>query len=571
MTNTVVTEDTETSARAVTRVRPGLWGSRKGRKTREALLAYLFLLPAFIIVFTFGLFPLAFSAFESTLRGLNKVLGTYTGLGNYVRAIDSLAYILGFWLSLLLLYLAIRSIVLIRRESALNEDRPWILAIPAIVLGFGIALVARLVFVVIPELLAIPGKMRGQERTSELFRQYFGEAIRSDLVVNAVLAAVLVLLLGAVLTYLVYRFTNRSQRSTSYYSGFVQATLLVLGAIFLSRLVWLEIETAYAAAIEEGQDLELWTQIVTISAGFVMLLLSWLLWRSASYRQSMVATGLRLAGAAMLVVGAWILIAELPSAIGAGSEDWWTGLKATIFYSLGTVPFQLAIALLLAVLLFQAIKGRTAFRIAYFLPYIAPFIGTAAAFRILFSGRASAPVNTLLTTIGLEPLQWLNEPDGIFKILAGSSLDLPDSLTGPSLALVAIMFYGTWTFFGFNTVVFLAGLGSIPGELYEAASIDGASKWAQFRSVTLPLLSPTIYFLVLWSTIGTFKAFNHIWVLRSSAALGTSDTASVVIFLSFRENARYGYASAMAILLLLIILVLTVVNNRFASRRVFYG
>jgi ABC-type sugar transport system permease subunit len=177
----------------------------------------------------------------------------------------------------------------------------------------------------------------------------------------------------------------------------------------------------------------------------------------------------------------------------------------------------------------------------------------------------------LLTTIGLEPLQWLYEPNGIFQILAGSNSNLPDSLAGPSLALVAIMFYGTWTFFGFNTVVFLAGLGSIPGELYEAAAIDGANAWAQFRNVTLPLLSPTIYFLVLWSTIGTFKAFNHIWVLRSSAALGTTDTASVVIFLSFRENARYGYASAMAILLLLIILVLTVVNNRIASRRVFYG
>jgi ABC-type sugar transport system permease subunit len=571
VTNTVVTGDVETKARPVPKVRSGLFSGRRGRKTREALLAYLFLLPAFLIVFTFGLFPLAFSAFESTLRGLNKVLGTYTGLGNYVRAIDSLAYVLGFWLSLLLLYLAIRGIVGVLRESSLNEDKPWILALPAIVTGVGIALFARLIFVVLPELLAVPVKMRGQVRTPELFRQYFAEALRSDAIVNAVLLAIFVLLAGVVLTYLVFRFTKQSQRSGSYYTSFIQSTLLVIGAIVLTRLVWLEIETAYAAAIEEGVELELWTQIVTISAGFVLLLLSWLLWRSASYRQSIMATALRLAGAAMLVVGAWVLIAELPSAIGAGSEEWWTGLKATIFYSLGTVPFQLGIALLLAVLLFQAIKGRTAFRIVYFLPYIAPFIGTAAAFRILFSGRATAPMNTLLTTLGLEPLQWLNEPDGIFKILAGSSLDVPDSLTGPSLALVAIMFYGTWTFFGFNTVVFLAGLGSIPGELYEAAAIDGASKWAQFRNVTLPLLSPTIYFLVLWSTIGTFKAFNHIWVLRSSAALGTTDTASVMIFLSFRENARYGYASALAILLLLIILVLTVVNNRIASRRVFYG
>jgi len=544
---------------------------RQGRKIREALLAYLFLLPAFVIVFTFGLFPLAFSAFESTLRGINKVLGTYTGLGNYVRAIDTLAYVLGFWLSLLFVYLAIRAIIGICRESSLQGDKPWMLALPAVITGVGITLIGRLTFVVIPALLAIPVKMRGQVRTPELFRQYFAEAIRSEVIRNALLLTLVVLFAGLLLTFLVYRFTKQNQRSGSYYSGFVQATLLVIGAIVLTSLVWLEIQNAYTLAIEEGEDLELWTQIVTISAGFVLLLLSWLLWRSASYRKSLLATGLRLAGASMLVVGAWVLIAELPSAIGAGSEEWWTGLKATIFYSLGTVPFQLGIALLLAVLLFQAIRGRTAFRIVYFLPFIAPFIGTAAAFRILFSGRATAPVNSLLTAIGIGPLQWLNEPDGIFQILAGSSLDVPDSLSGPSLALVAIMFYGTWTFFGFNTVVFLAGLGSIPGELYEAAAIDGASKWAQFRNVTLPLLSPTIYFLVLYSTIGTFKAFNHIWVLRSSAALGTTDTASVMIFLSFRENARYGYASALAILLLLIIIVLTVVNNRIASRRVFYG
>jgi ABC-type sugar transport system permease subunit len=85
------------------------------------------------------------------------------------------------------------------------------------------------------------------------------------------------------------------------------------------------------------------------------------------------------------------------------------------------------------------------------------------------------------------------------------------------------------------------------------------------------LLSPTIYFLTLYSVIGTFKAFNHIFVLRTAAALGTTDTASVVIFTIFRETSRYGYASSLAILLLFIILALTAVNNRIASKRVFYG
>src|SRR5262249_10775248 len=113
--------------------------------------------------------------------------------------------------------------------------------------------------------------------------------------------------------------------------------------------------------------------------------------------------------------------------------------------------------------------------------------------------------------------------------------------------------------------------GNIPREVYEAAAMDGAGPWAQFRHITLPMLSPTIYFLTLYSVIGTFKAFNHIYVLRSAAALGTTDTASVIIFQAFKRDTRYGYASALAILLLIIILALTYINNRIASKRVFYG
>ncbi len=164
----------------------------------------------------------------------------------------------------------------------------------------------------------------------------------------------------------------------------------------------------------------------------------------------------------------------------------------------------------------------------------------------------------------------INEPQGILNIIT-PTVQLPVWAAGPSLALVVIMIYGVWTFFGFNTVIFLAGLGNIPKEMYEAASIDGAGRWPQFRHITLPLLSPTIYFLTLYSVIGTFKAFNHIYVLRTGAALGTTDTASVVIFQTFQRDTRYGYASALAILLLLVIIMLTVVNNRIAARRVHYG
>ena len=166
---------------------------------------------------------------------------------------------------------------------------------------------------------------------------------------------------------------------------------------------------------------------------------------------------------------------------------------------------------------------------------------------------------------------WLDEPKSIIEMLTGSNVELSGWLAGPSLALVVIIIFNIWSYIGYDTVIFLAGLGGIPGELYEAAAIDGASRWDQFRHITLPLLSPTTYFLTLLAVIGTFKAFNHVWVLRSAAALGTTDTASIVIFSEFNRNTRYGYAASLAFVLLGVILILTIINNKVAEERVFYG
>jgi ABC-type sugar transport system permease subunit len=142
---------------------------------------------------------------------------------------------------------------------------------------------------------------------------------------------------------------------------------------------------------------------------------------------------------------------------------------------------------------------------------------------------------------------------------------------GPSLAMAVIILYNIWVFVGYDTVIFLAGLGNIPGTLYEAARIDGAGRWALFRHITLPLLSPTTFFLSVISIIGTFKAFNHIWILRDPAALGTTDTSSIYFFEVFFRGSRFGYATAMAMVLFAVILALTAVQNRIAARRVFYG
>ncbi len=120
---------------------------------------------------------------------------------------------------------------------------------------------------------------------------------------------------------------------------------------------------------------------------------------------------------------------------------------------------------------------------------------------LLSKCKDSSPLNRLLSVFGISPLLWLDQPRGIFSSLL-PGLNLPPWLSGPSLALIVICLYGVWSFAGYNTVIFLAGLGSIPTPLYEAASIDGAGRWQQFRHITLPLLSPTTYFLTLISVRG---------------------------------------------------------------------
>lgn len=557
--------------RTAEEARAGVFAGRQGRRRKEALLAYLFLFPAFFIVGLFGIFPLIFATYQSSLRGLNRIDGTYDGLSNFVRAIDNLAYVLFFWLSALFVYLALRGLVRGHRRAKENGRAFWIWALPGVTVGLSIALFILFIFRLLPGLLGVPAQMRGLGSGPALFRQLAWEALRQPQVQVVLWASILVLAAGAALYVYVSRRLSTSDVIHGFLGPFVSATAMLIGAAALAWLTWTDISTAYARALEAGEGLDIWSQIITISAGFLLLLVAWWVWNGASYRNSNASTAMRLAAAAMMLVGAWFLIGELPRAIAAGDSAWWYGILATFYYSMGTIPMQLGIALVLATLLFQDVWGKAGFRIIYFLPYIAPIVGTAAVFRIIFSSRPSAPINFMLDKLGADPLAWLNEPTGIFQMILGDAVSLPQWASGPSLALVVIIIYGTWTFIGFNTVIFMAGLGSIPRELYEAAAIDGAGRWPQFRHVTLPLLSPTIYFLTLYSVIGTFKAFNHIYVLRTGAALGTTDTASVVIFQTFKRDTRFGYASALAILLLLIILVLTAVNNRVASKRVFYG
>jgi multiple sugar transport system permease protein len=212
-------------------------------------------------------------------------------------------------------------------------------------------------------------------------------------------------------------------------------------------------------------------------------------------------------------------------------------------------------------------------------------VATAVVFKRIFSLRDTGLMNRFIGILGIPPQKWLHEAQGINIVLldlinelAGTSLVWPEIsdplntiLIGPSLALVSIIMYNWWVFVGYDTVIYLAGLGAIPSELYEAAEIDGAGRWQLFRKITIPLLSPTTFFLTIIATIGTFKAFNHIWVMKELTARETVDTASIMIFQTFRADGRFGEAAAMAFILFGIILLLSQVQNRIGEKLVFYG
>lgn len=256
-------------------------------------------------------------------------------------------------------------------------------------------------------------------------------------------------------------------------------------------------------------------------------------------------------------------------------REFWQALGNTVYYVIGTVPVTMALALFFAYLLFQKVRFLSFFRTVYFLPYITSSVAAAAIWTWIFNARTGV-MNQLLSRVGVQ-LRWLLEPKGVFAMLADRfGVTLPGVLAGPSLALVAIMVVAIWHLIGFDIVIFLAGLGNINNELYEAARIDGASEWTIFRRITIPLLTPTISFLTIVSTIGAFKAFNEIYVMSMSTGgnsgkagnpLGSTQTVVVYVYNQFYSSQRLGYGSAVAFLLFAIIFALTLLQLWHGRRR----
>lgn len=250
------------------------------------------------------------------------------------------------------------------------------------------------------------------------------------------------------------------------------------------------------------------------------------------------------------------------------NQDFLDGLEITVYFAFGSIPLQLLLGLLLAYILFQNIQGKEVYRMVFFLPYVTPAVASAVVFGRIFRGDNLGLVNTTLDSLGVPVQRWVQEPRPFLNVIFGWELE--GFMAGPSMALISVIVLGIWTYVGYNAVIFLAGLGGIPNDLYEAAKVDGASQWHLFRFITLPLLSPITFYLSLLGFIGTFQAFNTLFVIRTPAAQKTLDTAGLVIYDTFNDIKR-GEAAAQAIILFIVILILTQLQRNVFEKRVFYG
>jgi multiple sugar transport system permease protein len=249
-------------------------------------------------------------------------------------------------------------------------------------------------------------------------------------------------------------------------------------------------------------------------------------------------------------------------------------LGVTLWYVVLTVPIEMAIALVVAYVLYQGTVGRGAYRVVYFMPYITSVVAAATIFDWMFDANFGF-LNYLIGLVGIGSQAWLREPRGIVDMIGGAfGANVPEGLAGPSLSLVAVSIFTIWHFVGFQIVIFLAGLTGISREVYDAARIDGAGEGQVLRRITLPLLSPSIFFVGIIATVGAMRSFSQIYVLTNGGPLDTTRTVPLLIFRTFFERTAsngIGLGAAMSFIFVLIIIAITLFQFRVLGRRVFYG
>jgi multiple sugar transport system permease protein len=250
------------------------------------------------------------------------------------------------------------------------------------------------------------------------------------------------------------------------------------------------------------------------------------------------------------------------------SDTFWNSLAITLYYAIGTIPTTMILSFIIAYGLYRLTIGRGLFRMLYFLPYVTSAVAAAMIWRSLFNPQFGL-ANEVLGVFGVHPSQWLLEPRGLLNLISGGRIA---SGIGPSLSLCCVMLFEIWHGSGFMIVVFLAGLASIPKELDESARMDGANILQTIRSVTLPLLSPTVFFLAIISVIKSFQAFNSFYALTGNGRGPVDSTQNITVYIysSFYEYQRLGYGAAVATILCVIIVGLTLLQWRYVGSRVHY-
>lgn len=231
-------------------------------------------------------------------------------------------------------------------------------------------------------------------------------------------------------------------------------------------------------------------------------------------------------------------------------EVMWQALFNTMRYVVVIVPAIIILALILAVFLNQGIKGKAFFRVVYFIPAITMSAAVAMIWRWMFNGDYGI-INYILNLMGFESVQFLSNP---------------------SLAWIAICIVTIWSSVGYNMIILLAGIQGISKNYYEAAAIDGATGFRQFFSITLPLITPTLFFVMVTTLISTFQIFDTIYMMisRKSLALEASQSMVLYFFRNAFEFSKKGYASALAVLLFVIIMIITLVQMKLQKKWVNY-
>src|SRR3981081_1374079 len=211
----------------------------------------------------------------------------------------------------------------------------------------------------------------------------------------------------------------------------------------------------------------------------------------------------------------------------------WAPLLNNVWYAAGTVSGKLILALIAALLLNGQFRGRAVFRAVFFLPVILSFVAIGLLWTLIFNYNYGL-INFVLQAVGLADLKrdWLGTPETAFP---------------------AVIFVDLWKWTGFHVVIYLAGLQSIPGDLYEAAALDGASGWQIFWRLTLPLLKPFTAVNVVIASLGAFSVFDLIYVMTQGGPFKSTNVAMIEVYLQAFQFNQFGYAAALSVLLLLLI------------------